>query len=108
MVPSPDSDVPEEFQNIEMPITGELDLHTIRPSDIGDLIPDYLEACLDKGITEVRVVHGKGTGALKKGVLAILDKLPIVHSYKQAHALAGGWGATMVYLERPDSSNESN
>ncbi len=93
-------DIPGEFEPIEMSITGELDLHTFRPSDIGDLIPDYLEACLEKGITEVRLVHGKGSGALKRGAIAILERLEIVDSYRQAHPLAGGWGATMVYLSR--------
>ena len=50
---------------VELPITDELDLHTFRPHEIGDLLPDYLEACREKGIFTVRVVHGKGTGTLR-------------------------------------------
>ncbi|MEX2367955.1 MAG: Smr/MutS family protein, partial [Balneolaceae bacterium] len=45
-----------------LPIDGILDLHTFRPSDLGTLIDDYIEACLEKGIKEVRIIHGKGTG----------------------------------------------
>jgi len=83
---------------IEIPINGELDLHTFRPNEIGDLIPDYLEACREKGLLKVRVIHGKGTGALRKGVHAVLDQLAYVSEYHQAPEWNGGWGATMVTL----------
>ena len=39
-----------------LPITGELDLHTFQPSDLGELIPSYLQACAAHGIREVRIV----------------------------------------------------
>jgi DNA-nicking Smr family endonuclease len=84
---------------VPMPIDGVLDLHTFKPEDIGDLIPDYFAACREKGILEVRVIHGKGTGALKRGVLALLARLPEVESFLEASQLYGGWGATMVKLK---------
>ena len=84
---------------IEIPINGELDLHTFRPNEIGGLITDYLEACREQGIFSVRIIHGKGTGALRKGVLAVLDKLPYVDSHRTAPEWNGGWGATMVELK---------
>ena len=84
---------------IEIPINGELDLHTFRPNEIGDLVPDYLEACREQNILTVRVIHGKGTGALRKGVHAILDKLPYVLSHRIAPEWNGGWGATLVELK---------
>ncbi len=83
---------------VEIPITNELDLHTFRPREVKDLVPDYLEACREKGIHEVRVVHGKGIGNLRRTVHAILGRLPYVASYSLAHELHGGWGATMVWL----------
>ena len=52
-----------ELDPIELPIEGELDLHTFRPQDVKDLAPDYLAACRQKGIYRVRIIHGKGTGA---------------------------------------------
>lgn len=51
---------------IAIPITGELDLHTFDPRDVGELIPAYLEACLERGLRDVRIVHGKGTGTCAK------------------------------------------
>lgn len=84
---------------MELPIDGMLDLHTFRPRDIKDLLPDYLEACREKGILEVRVVHGKGIGQLRQTVHAILRRLPNIESYAIAGEHYGGTGATMVRLK---------
>ncbi len=83
---------------VEVPIDGTLDLHTFRPSDVGDLVPDYLEACREKGILQVRIVHGKGTGALRRSVHAVLERLDDVESFELAGMGGGGWGATLVQL----------
>ena len=50
----------------EIPITGILDLHLFKPSDLGSLIPTYIEECLRKEIYEIRIIHGKGTGNLRR------------------------------------------
>ena len=65
---------PESDEPVPLPITGELDLHTFRPSDLGELIPAYLEACVARGLREVRIVHGKGTGTLRATVHAQLRR----------------------------------
>src|SRR5579871_2790111 len=83
---------------VPIPITGELDLHTFRPSDIGELIPAYLEECRARGIFSVRIVHGKGTGTLRETVHALLRSLPIVQTFQLGNETAGGWGATCVTL----------
>jgi len=41
-------------------------------------ISDYLKACREKGIYSVRIIHGKGTGTLRKIVQSILSRLPEV------------------------------
>lgn len=83
---------------VPLPITGELDLHTFRPSDLGELIPAYLEACAAKGIREIRIVHGKGTGTLRATVHALLRRSPRVACFRQADETSGSWGATWVTL----------
>ena len=88
-----DDDVP-----IELPIDGVLDLHTFHPRDVKELVPDYLAECRERGILEVRIIHGKGTGALRRTVHAVLSRLPEVVSFGLAMETAGGWGATMVTL----------
>jgi len=76
----------------------ELDLHTFRARDVPDLVPDYLEAAAARGLREVRIVHGKGTGVLRTTVHAILQRHPLVESFRLADERRGGWGATLVVL----------
>ncbi len=84
---------------VEFPIDGVLDLHTFSPGEIKTLIPDYIDACLEKGITQIRIIHGKGTGTLRKITHSILEKHPEVISFR--HESGGGsWGATIVDLRK--------
>ncbi len=83
---------------IEIPIDGTLDLHTFSPRDVRNLVPDYLDECLKRGITQVRIIHGKGTGTLRQIVRSILDRHPNVISYGQDDVGGGSWGATVVIL----------
>ena len=83
---------------VPLPITGELDLHTFHPRDLGELIPAYLAECVARGIHEVRVVHGKGTGTLRTTVHALLRRSPLVQSFRPGDEHSGSWGATVVTL----------
>ena len=86
--------------SVEQPIDGVLDLHTFQPKDVKDLVLDYLDVCREKGILQVRIIHGKGIGTLRETVHALLKKLPYVASFKLAGEDAGGWGATIIELKR--------
>ena len=68
------------------------------PRDLKYLIPDYLQECLDRNIYEVKIIHGKGKGVLRRSVHAILAKCPEVESYRLAAEHEGSWGATIVIL----------
>lgn len=85
---------------IELPITGELDLHTFNPRDLKELLPAWLEACREKGFRQVRIVHGKGTGALRESVHALLRRSPLVESFALAGEGLGEWGATLANLKK--------
>jgi len=97
----------EKTDPIEIPIDGTLDLHTFNPKEVKELLPHYLEACRGKGIREVRIIHGKGTGMLREMVHSILKKIPAVVSFKLGGENAGGWGATLVIL-KPISRDEKS
>lgn len=88
----------DDETTVELPIDGELDLHTFHPREVGDLVPDYLEECRKRGILTVRVVHGKGTGQLRRTVHAILERIEWVESFTTTGGRKGGWGATVVTL----------
>ncbi len=88
--------------SIEQPIDGVLDLHTFQPGDVKDLVPEYLAECRKRGILQVRIIHGKGIGALRRTVLSVLEKLPYVDSVKTAGEDGGGWGATIVTLRKQE------
>ena len=89
-------DLPPE--PVSFPIEGELDLHTFRPQDVKVVVTEYLAACRERGILEVRIVHGKGIGVLRQTVHALLAKHPDVIRFKLATEPFGGWGATIVHL----------
>uniref|UniRef100_A0A7C4ETV5 DNA mismatch repair protein MutS n=1 Tax=Desulfomonile tiedjei TaxID=2358 RepID=A0A7C4ETV5_9BACT len=84
-----------------LPIDGVLDLHTFPPQEIENLLADYIEACLDARIFDMRIIHGKGTGAMRNRVYAFLSRHPSVQSFQQAPLEAGGWGAVVVRLKKP-------
>ena len=83
---------------VRLPIDGVLDLHAFSPKDVKDLVAEYIEECLRRGITDLRIIHGKGTGTLKGVVHSLLEKNPHVAGFKDAGIGAGGWGATEVRL----------
>ena len=88
------------MEPVKIPIEDVLDLHTFRPQDIPDLLEDYLIECLKAGIYSVRIIHGKGKGVQKRRVQGILKNYPVVTSFTDAPPEAGGWGATLVELNK--------
>ncbi len=89
-----------------IPITDELDLHTFRPQEATQVLAAYFEACRERGIFRVRVIHGKGIGTLRETVHHFLKISKLVLSYSNAENQNGGWGATWVKLKlREDSKS---
>lgn len=85
---------------IRIEIDGVLDLHHFSPKEIKTLVPDYLDECLKLGIFEVRIIHGKGKGVLRRTIESILAGLPTVASFHLADQDRANWGATIVHLQR--------
>lgn len=83
----------------EIVVDGELDLHPFHPKEVKSLVLAYLEACEEKGILQIRIVHGKGKGVLRRTVHSLLDKHPSVQHYELGGMGGGSWGATVVDLK---------
>ena len=84
-----------------LPLDGVLDLHSFHPSDAAELVTEYLGACRAANVLAIRIVHGKGTGVLKRIVRATLSRMPYVLSVSDGGLQGGGWGATLVELAPP-------
>jgi DNA-nicking Smr family endonuclease len=85
---------------VHIPIDGVLDLHAFRAEEVKTLVPDYLKECRRRGVYQVRIIHGKGTGALRRTVQSLLRKDSHVLRFKTADLGGGGWGATEVTLKK--------
>ncbi len=90
-----DDDLSDE---VELPIEDSLDLHAFSPRDVKDVVASYLEAARARGFREVRIIHGRGIGAQREIVRALLARHPGVISFADAPPERGGWGATIVFL----------
>ena len=82
---------------MELPIEDTLDLHTFAPRDVKALVADYLELAAARGFAEVRIIHGKGQGTLRRIVHAVCADHPRVAGFRLAGD-ASAWGATVVSL----------
>ena len=88
-----------EEDAVYLPIDGTLDLHTFPPGEVKNLLGDYIEACLARGIADLRIVHGKGKGVLRRIVHAALERHPKVKSFELGGMGGGSWGATRAVLD---------
>jgi DNA-nicking Smr family endonuclease len=82
---------------VPIPIDGVLDLHAFSPKDAASVVEEYIRACLEQGMDEIRIIHGKGKGAIRRTVHALLERHPDVVDYRLDSG-PSGWGATLVRL----------
>ena len=75
-----------------------IDLHSIPPRQVRQVVEDYIEEAHERGVEWVRIIHGKGVGVQREIVRSILARSPFVVDFRDAPPEAGGWGATLVTL----------
>lgn len=99
--PDDEEEAPLSDEEIErelaQELTDELDLHHFKPKECADVVAEYLVAAQQAGFPRVRIIHGKGTGAMRRTVESVLEKHPAVKAFQLAGS-SGGWGATAVEL----------
>jgi DNA-nicking Smr family endonuclease len=91
-IPSPDG------EPATMALDGVLDLHLFVPAEARALVDDWLDASYAAGLRDLRIIHGKGIGALRTMVHAALDARQDIESYGLAKD-AGSWGATVIRMK---------
>jgi dsDNA-specific endonuclease/ATPase MutS2 len=89
---------------VRVPVQDSFDLHTFSPRDIPSVVESYLEAAIEAGFEEVRLIHGRGKGVQKEVVRRVLEKHPNVSSFGEAPPDRGGWGATIAWLKNKDQT----
>jgi DNA mismatch repair protein MutS2 len=76
----------------------ELDLRGLTVDEALLLIDQRLDEAARSGVRELRIIHGKGTGTLRRAVRDMLSKHALVHGHAVAEPRAGGDGVTVVEL----------
>ena len=92
-------DPPEDGEAVVLPVTGELDLHAFAPRDVVSVVAEYLDECGRRGISTVRLAHGRGKGVQRAEIRRLLASREDVASFEDEAPAWGGWGATLVRLK---------
>ena len=80
----------------ELPIEDSIDLHTFAPRDIPSVVDEYIRAAHERGLREVRLIHGRGKGVQRGIVQAALEKNILVEEFWDA--AESHLGATVARL----------
>lgn len=88
----------DDGEAVEIPITDTLDLHPFRPAEIQDVAREYLLAAHEKGLRQVRLIHGRGIGVQRERIRSLLGSLQFVEEFHDADPMGGGWGSTIVFM----------
>ena len=80
-----------------IPIEPELDLHAFAPADVVSVVRDYIDAAVEAGLREVRLIHGRGRGVQRAMVQAALERHPRVSEFWDD--TAAHLGATIARLK---------
>lgn len=87
VAPPPPAAVPAEIEVRGQPLEEAL-----------PLVERHLDDAFRAGLTTTRVVHGKGTGTLRREIRHLLERHPLVRGFESAEPFEGGEGVTVVHL----------
>ena len=96
----------DDAEPVRVPIATELDLHTFAPADIPSVVDEYLHAAQEAGLSEIRLIHGRGRGVQRGIVQALLERHPLVVEFwddTDAH-LGATWCRLALGLRKNRSS----
>lgn len=88
----------QELPKPDVNVSVETDLRGLRAAEVEERVEQYVHDAYLAGLPWVRIIHGKGTGALRKVVRDVLQAHPVVERAETAKQNEGGDGATVAYL----------
>lgn len=88
--------VSKKEYDTEIPPINELRLRHLTVDEALPELDQFLHDAFMAGLTEARVIHGKGTGMLRETVRRVLGKHPLVRSFRAGDKWEGGEGVTIV------------
>jgi DNA mismatch repair protein MutS2 len=83
----------------EVHVASEIDLRGMRVGEIEDIVMQAVDAAIRADLKSLRIIHGKGTGALRERVTEMLRKESRVTSFRLGAWNEGGAGVTVVELK---------
>ena len=86
----------------ELPIDAVLDLHAFAPRDVKSLVEEYVRAASEAGLTEIRLIHGRGTGVQRGIVQAALERHPLVERFWDAPESHLGATIASLRIDEPE------
>ena len=92
------------LEAVAVPLTDVLDLHSFRPEETSRVVSEYLDEARRAGVSEVRIIHGRGQGVQRAIIRRLLAEAPGVAEFADAPPTRGGWGATVVHLRRAEGA----
>lgn len=96
----------DDAEPVRIPIATELDLHAFAPADVPSVVDEYLHAAQEAGLSEIRLIHGRGRGVQRGIVQALLERHPLVVEFwddTDAH-LGATWCRLAAGLRKDPSS----
>jgi len=75
------SDGDPQPDHFDLPIDGLLDLHSFSPRDVKSVVDEYVRAAHERGLREIRIVHGRGRGVQRGIVQAALERHTLVAEF---------------------------
>jgi DNA mismatch repair protein MutS2 len=90
--------VTEKEYDTEIPAINELRLRHLTVDEALPRLDLFLHDVYVTGLSQVRVIHGKGTGTLRETVRRVLAKHPLVKAFRAGDRWEGGEGVTIVEL----------
>ena len=91
---------------VRVPIEDSLDLHAFAPRDVASVVESFVDAAVEAGRREVRLVHGRGTGAQRGVVQRALTAHPLVERFWDAPE--SHLGATVARLHPGGSRDKQD